>query len=453
MSKDYFNKEKQDYENIEIPKDLDFIVRKTLKEGRNKRRNKVILNISTVAAGIFIVFTLAVNLFPKVAYAASLIPGVNKLVELVTWDKGFNNAIDEGLTQEINFEEEKEGITLKVESLAGDWKKLWINYSINDGSGKINDSNGMPRYNAEINVKLPKQYKEVGCYYGTGSLNENGEGIMDIGFPQFIESFTLEFKIYKNSGEMIEIGEEIPTSNYLAVFEIPIKLDESVFNSPLNSVIINNKAIETEIGNILIDNIKSSKTRTIMTFNLDSEIYDYMGFENPMLVDDKGNEYKISNSYISSDDNGNKTIEFSGEIKLGIKELEFKCDGVYYARKDNREIVINLKEKRVEPNDYGFTFALDDKGESINDKQVIIKSEEVKGASFSIVDNSYNNYDEETLKEQGQSFYGSDEEGYTTQIYFKVLNPNVEKVTLELEWVKKDMTKPVSSKLLIKDSI
>ena len=87
---------------------------------------------------------------------------------------------------------------------------------------------------------------------------------------------------------------------------------------------------------------------------------------------------------------------------------------------------------------------------AINDKQVIIKSEEVKGASFSIVDN---NYGEETLKEQGQSFYGSDEEGYTTQIYFKVLNSNIEKVTLELEWVKKDMTKPVSSKLLIKDSI
>ena len=428
MSKDYFNKEKQDYENIEIPRDLDFIVRKTLKNGRNKRRNKVILNISTVAAGIFIVFTLAVNLFPKVAYAASLIPGVNKLVELVTWDKGFDNAIDEGLTQEINFEEEKEGITLKVESLAGDWKKLWINYSIEGGSKNKEYSNGISKYSAEINVKLPEKYEEVGCYYGTGSLNENGEGIMDIGFPQFIESFTLEFKIYENSGESIKIGEEVPTSNYLAVFEIPITLDEAIFNSPLSPVIINNKVIETEVGNILIDIIKSSKTRIVMIFNLESEIYDYMGFENPMLVDDKGNEYKISNSYISSDLN-NKTVEFSGEIKEGIKSLEFKCDGVYYARKDNREIVINLKEKLVEPNDYGFKFALDDKGEAINGNQIIIKSEEVKGASFSIVDNSYNNYGEETLKEKGQSFYGSDEEGYTTQIYFKVLNSNIEKVT------------------------
>lgn len=449
MNREYFDKEKQEYENIEIPRDLDFIVRKTLKNGRNKKRNKVILNISTVAAGIFIVFTLAVNLFPKVAYAASLIPGVNKLVELVTWDKGFDNAIDEGLTQEINFEEEKEGITLKVESLAGDWKKLWINYSIEDGSENINDSNGMPKYNVEINVKLPEKYEEVGCYYGTGSLNENGEGIMDIGFPEFIESFTLEFKVYKNSGEVIEIGEEVPTSNYLAVFEIPITLDESIFNSKLNTVNINNKIIETEVGKILIDSIKSSKTRIVMTFNLESEIYDYMGFENPMLVDDKGNEYKISDSYISSDLN-NKTVEFSGEIKEGIKSLEFKCDGVYYARKDNREIVINLKEKSVEPNDYGFTFALDDKGEAINGNQVIIKSEKVKGASFSIVDN---NYGEEILKEKGQSFYGSDEEGYTTQIYFKVLNSNIEKVTLKLEWVKKDITKPVSSKLLIKDSI
>lgn len=449
MSKEYFNKEKQDYENIEIPRDLDFIVRKTLKKGRSRKRNKVILNISTVASGVAIVFILAVNLFPKVAYAASLIPGVNKLVELVTWDKGFDNAVDEGLTQEINFEEEKEGITLKVESLAGDWKKLWINYSIEDGSENINDSNGMPKYNAEINVKLPEKDKEIGCYYGTGSLNENGEGIMDIGFPEFIESFTLEFKIYKNSGEVIKIGEEVPTSNYLAVFEIPITLDESIFNSKLNTVNINNKIIETEVGNILIDSIKSSKTRIVMTFNLESEIYDYMGFENPMLVDDKGNEYKMSDSYISSDLN-NKTVEFSGEIKEGVKSLEFKCDGVYYARKDNREIVINLKEKLVEPNGYGFTFALDNKGEVISGNQIIIKSKEVKGASFSLISNDSG---EEVLKEQGQSFYGSDEEGYTTQIYFKVLNSNVEKLILKLDWVRKDITEAVSSKLLIKDSI
>lgn len=444
MSKGCFDKEKQKYENIEIPEDLDFIVRKTLKEGYRRKRSKVINKMATAIAGIFIAFTLAVNLFPKVAYAASLIPGLDKLVKLVTWDKGFDNAVDEGLIQEINFEQKQNEITLKVNSLAGDWKKLWVNYSIDDGNGNKEYSNGTPKYSVDINVKLPDEYEEIGCYYGTGSLNEDGEGILDIGFPEFIENFTLEFKVYENSGETIQIGDEIPTQNYLATFEIPIKLDKSIFNSELKEVTIDNKIIETSVGDILIDSIQSSKTRIVMTFNLQSEIYDYMGFENPRLVDEKGNEYKQSDSFIS-ELNGNSAIEFSGEIKEGVKSLKFECDGVYYARKDNRDIVINLKDRVVEPNDYGFTFALDEKVEDIVGNQIIIKSNEIKGASFTIVSNENDQY---ILEDKGQSFYGNDEEVYTTQCYFNVLDSNVEKVTLKLEWVRKDITEAISVNLI-----
>lgn len=50
---------------------------------------------------------LLVNMFPTVAYAMSNIPGINKLVEFVKFDKGFDNAVEEGLVKEINFKEEK----------------------------------------------------------------------------------------------------------------------------------------------------------------------------------------------------------------------------------------------------------------------------------------------------------------------------------------------------------
>ena len=71
--------------------------------------------------------------------------------------------------------------------------------------------------------------------------------------------------------------------------------------------------------------------------------------------------------------------------------------------------------------------ALDDKGEDIIGKQIIIKSNEIKGASFIIVSNENDQY---FLEDKGQSFYGNDEEGYTTKCYFNVLDSNAEKVTL-----------------------
>lgn len=445
MNKEYFDKEKQQYENIEIPEELDFMVRTTLKEGRRRKRNKVISRASTFIAAIFLAFVLAVNLFPSVAYAVGLIPGLDRLVELVNFDKGLNNAIDEGLAKEVKFEEEQNGITLKVDGLAGDWKKLWVNYSIDDGTDNQQFSNGIPNYSVELEMKFFDENKEEGVSYGTNSLNKDNESYVEIAFPKFIESFILEFKVYKNSGESINIGDERPELNYIATFEVPITLDKNIFNSKLNEVTIDNKIIETPVGKIEIESTQSSKSRIVMAFNLKSNIYDYMSFDNPRLVDDKGNEYKPNGSYRSEDINGNKTIEFAGEIKEGIKSLRFECDGVYYARKDNREIVINLKDKYVEPNDYGFTFVSDGEAQLTNSDIIIIKSNDVQSASFNAVNNENG---EPIVEEDGMSFTGIEEEDYTTQCYFKVLDKNAEKVTLNVYWVLKDKTDAVQGELI-----
>ena len=126
MSNIYFDDDKLKYENIEIPEELDFMIKKTLKEGQERRRFKTIYKYGIGIVSTFLVFVLLVNIFPTVAYAMSKVPGLDKLVELVTFDKGFDNAIEEGLVKEINFEEEQNGVKLKLNTIAGDWKRLWV---------------------------------------------------------------------------------------------------------------------------------------------------------------------------------------------------------------------------------------------------------------------------------------------------------------------------------------
>ena len=339
MSKNYFDDEKLQYENIEIPKELDFMVKKTLKEGRLKRRLKTAYKYGVGIASSFLVFVLLVNMFPTVAYAMSKIPGISKLVEIVKFDKGFDNAVEKGLVKEINFEEEKNGVKLKVNTVAGDWKSLWIDYEITSDTElgvtvSVNDSGTENRIPVLIE-------------FSQGENEE--EKYIKIEFQEFHENFDLEFNIFKDD-------EAAMSGNYIASFNIPISLEKEIFNSELKEIPLDNNLINTELGNIEIISLKSSKTRAVMEFKLDSDKYEYMNFENPRLIDDKGNIYEISSSYISGSDENNeiKIVELQGEIKDTIKSLTFKFDSMYYARKDNRIITVDLKNKLVEPNDYNF---------------------------------------------------------------------------------------------------
>ena len=413
MSKDYFDDEKLRYENIEIPDELDFMVKKALKKGREKRKIKSIYKYGVAIASTFLVFVLIVNIFPTVAYAMSKVPGFDKLVELVTFDKGFDNAIEEGLVKEINFEEEQNGVKLKVNTVAGDWKRLWIGYEL---SGDIDFGYDTIVVTNEGGVSWSTFYTEP---YNIKNEQDTQESYIEMAFDKFNEEFTLEFNIY-DKGKYIESD---LNKEYLASFSVPIKLDGEVFNSELINISIDNTIINTEIGDVEIITLKSSKTRTVMEFKINSDIYDYMNFENPRLIDNEGNEYEISSYYTSKNDE-NSLIEFQGEIKDNIKSLIFKFDKLYYDEKNN----IKIKNEIVKYNDYKFEFV------SFIGDELTLKAESVEGISFESV--IYDNGDE-LFSESGTSCINQGDE-YYVKSYLKLNNPNVDEIELKIGWIMKD---------------
>lgn len=428
MSNSYFDDEKLKYENIEIPEELDFIVKKTLKEGRKKRKFKTIYKYGIGVVSTFLAFVLLVNIFPTVAYAMSKVPGLDKLVELVTFDKGFDNAIEEGLVKEINFEEEQNGVKLKVNTIAGDWKRLWIGYEI---SGEIDFGFDVSIINEDGGISWSTFYNEP-----YSIINEEGgqESYIEVAFDKFNEEFTLKFNIY-DKGKYVESN---LNKEYIASFSVPIKLEE-IFNSELINIPIDNTIIKTEIGNVEIVCLKSSKTRTVMEFKFNSDIYEYMTFENPRLIDDKGNEYKIS-SFYASKGSENNLIELQGEIRKNIKSLTFVFDNLYYARKDNRNIIVDLKNKVVEDNDYNIEFV------SLIGNELTLKSDFVRSISF---DNIILENGEDLITESGESCI-EDKDKYYVKSYIKLNDTNVDKVELKIGWIMKDKVKGNSIELIIK---
>ena len=92
---------KKEYMETPIPKELDFMIRKSLKEGiktmKKKTTSRKIGVIAATAAAVIVVFTAGINISPAFASTMSKIPVIGSVVRVLTfkeyvYDDGNHNA-------------------------------------------------------------------------------------------------------------------------------------------------------------------------------------------------------------------------------------------------------------------------------------------------------------------------------------------------------------------------
>ncbi|MFU7516556.1 DUF4179 domain-containing protein [Clostridium sp. HCS.1] len=351
--KNIFEKEKIAYKNIEIPEELEFIVIKSINEGKKKNSNHIKL-ISKVLVASLIIFFILLNTSPRFSTIAKNLPIVGKLAELLIIDKGFNNAVEEGFIQNIGYENEINGIKLKVNNLVGDYKSMWIEYELEEG------------YIVEVDLSDLKEEDKISAFYSYNpQTHRENENYIEVNFEKFEKDFLMKFNVYNKD-----------KSEVLAIFKVPIELDNKFGE---NNSSINKKIISTKIGEFEIKGVNTSKTRTSITFKLNSDEYNFVKFENPVLIDSKGNEYKSSRllSYL----NGDKMIEFEGEVK--DTNITFKVDNIFYDKKYDKKVIVDLNKKLVQDNQYNTTF------ESYENNILELKTSNVEGIEFKKENNEY----------------------------------------------------------------
>lgn len=80
------NRFRNEYENIEIPDELEFLVRTTIKEQEKKMKRKNIVNKSVIAAAVAgVVFVGSINLSSEISYALSEVPVLGSIVRVLTF--------------------------------------------------------------------------------------------------------------------------------------------------------------------------------------------------------------------------------------------------------------------------------------------------------------------------------------------------------------------------------
>lgn len=315
-------------------------------------RNKVIKRTLTSAIAAMVVFIVLTNISPSLAQALVKIPVLNKWVEFVSFDKGFNNIVNNGNIQEGNIAVESKGAKFTVTSIAGDRLKLWIGYEFENKGliiGRIKFKNKVDNKELPWSAILNKEnnYMEVA---NNGLIVK--EFIMDIDVYKDDAIFNkpiaeLDKKTLKETMASLE-------KNKVTILSIPISLSNKIYTDDLAIINVKAKEVKSDIGIFIIEKLELSKSRSKVYGKLMSKDYELIGVVNPTFIDKHGKGYSSPIGLSFTGVNNNICLELQGGIN-SLQGLTFRCDGFKYIKKKEKYITIDLESKLIEPNDLGLS--------------------------------------------------------------------------------------------------
>lgn len=330
------------------------LIRESKKE-KGSRKNKVINNIIKSVVAAMLTFVVSVNIFPNLALALANIPGLNKLIEVVSFDKGFKNVIDNGNIQEVNTTIEDKGVKFSVTTIAGDDLKLWIGYEI---EGKNLVLGKMVKFKNQVDGK---------DLAWIGYPPEEGKNYIEVHMDRLVKNFKMEVEIYTDDPSFhkpISQLDEKAISDMRHIFEknkiitlsIPISLNDKIYNKDLRVINIKGKEFKSEIGTFKIEKLELSKSRSRVYCKLISDENELVGVLIPRLIDGVGKNYSSPYDFTSSSNIENNTLclELSGGI-TSIEGLSFTCNGFKYINKQNKYIAVDVKNELMKPNNLGIS--------------------------------------------------------------------------------------------------
>ena len=328
-----------------------------LNKGNRVRRKLLNGFIGTIAA--MITFIVVVNTSPSIAYALEKVAGIDKLVRLVTSkqysrDMGFRQVIDQGKYQEVNIRDKDKKAEFTVKTIAGDGLKLWIEYDFKGkglvtGEIRVTDSN-----DGSVLPWMIKPYSD--------------KKYLDIDRTSRIDEFNIEVDVYKDSEKLnypMDIKSEEEHLEFYKKIEkykvttliLPIKLDKDIFGESSYKEYIVQKKIASEIGEITVEKLEISPSKTKVYLRLDNKDYSYINLKNFRIEDSENKIYFKEdniNPYGVDTSKRNIMIELDGGPSK-LENLKLISGKINYVKNDAREITVDLNKKVVEENIYGVT--------------------------------------------------------------------------------------------------
>ncbi|WP_042144537.1 DUF4179 domain-containing protein [Paucisalibacillus sp. EB02] len=300
------------------------------KEGRKRSPRSMKWGLSVALVAILVLaFVTSIRVSPAFAAYVSNIPGMEKIVEMISDNKGMMMAIENDYYQEIGEYVEKDGLRITIDGAIADEQGIVLFYSWDS------EKKSIPAIeNVELTPQSGESFNSVsshyGADYGDGVLTK--QGMMEFYFqtPYQAKDFLLGFEVY---------GEE---------YSIPFSLNETVKTKIVYDV---NETTEIDGQKIHVTTVEVYPTRVAVHVEVDPDnTKQLLEFEDLRLVDETGETWGgITNGFSASGGLSDKEriIYLQSNYFHDPEQLFLVFKRIQAVDKDEAYLVIDTEKEQI----------------------------------------------------------------------------------------------------------
>jgi len=245
---------------------------KSEKKIKRKKRKRLITTVALCAILLLTLIT-SIRISPAFANALSSIPGIEKIVQLLEYDKGLTSVLENEYYQKINKTQTINNVTLTIDGAILDESGINIFYTLTSSESL---SGGTMK---EINLNNKEELPEHTVSSAYSIEGDNEKEFHDMVTYQFTDSFT--FKELQ-----FEFGLVAKINNQEINFSIPFELSENMKKSIPYRL---NKSVEIEGQHFRIKEITVYPLRIGVKVAFDpANTKKILGFEDLRLENEDG---------------------------------------------------------------------------------------------------------------------------------------------------------------------
>ncbi|WP_407270936.1 DUF4179 domain-containing protein [Radiobacillus sp. PE A8.2] len=323
-----------------LPSGIDQQIFKGVARARHvKKRWEFVKHTGLSGVALLLFFVLSVNFIPGFSNVASNIPGLEKVVDLVEYDKGLQDVAKNNYVQVVDKSDTNEEVTFNIDHLIIDKRRLVFFYSIETEAdydivgirgAKVLDDQG------EVIDEYGVTLSRVDLYKGNNSSTIDFSWIQD---QEFTENMTLQLQlVYYNEKDETEAYEIEGT------YDISFPVDLQKIQMSKTYDINQSASIDGQV--IHFNKLESFPTRQVLYLEYDeNNSKKIMQLPGLRLVNEAGETVATEDS--SSLDGNKRIVSMTSNYFQDYEELYIVLDKVMAVDKDKAQVVVDLEKKQL----------------------------------------------------------------------------------------------------------
>lgn len=292
--------------------------------------------ISIVAAAVLILgFFTTIRVSPTFAHYVTIIPGMEKLVELIRDDKGRMLAVENEYYQEIGVSDEANGLKITIDGAIADEQGLVLFYTLESDEKR-----------KELFVDRPQLISQDGTKLDWGTISSGGPHYSDTGETSF--SGTVEY-FFQSPYEPrdFELSLQVNGEGDEWNFNLPFSIEEELAKKKTYDI---NKTVIIEGQKIEILKVAVFPLRVAVHLRMDEQnTKKLLDFQDLRLVDENAESWtKITNGTTASNISDNeKIIYLQSNYFKEPEELYLVFSKIQAVDKDEAYVVVDPKTEEI----------------------------------------------------------------------------------------------------------